>query len=350
MSRLAAVLVVAAAAREASAQARAGAAAALVDGYAQVVRPMGEALSDPGAASAPERPEASPSARELGSRPGRASWLSAGRGGPVFALTELVAGGVAGALVGTGVAGSGSPFTAPQGGDLGALLGGVTVGALGLVVQYFQPMGLLAACAAALGAGVGALAGLGAAVMLAERVFGLPAVLPGLLALAGSQVGALVPLSLLWTAAELSPGDLALVGAGALSALALTGLVSVAWTTSLAPGPALVAPALGAAVGGLLAAATELPAGAVLRFTGVPLGVAVACYVVAAALSADVRVAAITALTGAGIAVGVTALVTAATEPRSRRAEVEVTPTMSLLPPPPGAAPWAAGPALAGRF
>ncbi|MDX2015365.1 MAG: hypothetical protein SFW67_34555 [Myxococcaceae bacterium] len=324
-----------------------------LDASAQVVRPMGETPGDPGPAAA-TTPEAPVNATPLAPRAGRFSRLSAGRGGPLFAFAEILDGLVVGALIGTGVtaAQSTSPFAAPQGAYLGALIGGVGLGGLAAVLQYFQPIGLLSAGAAALGLGVGALAGLGASVLLAERVPGLPSVLPGVLALVGSQIGALVPLALLWTVDDLSAGDLALLGSGALYGLALTVLASVAVTGGLSAGPALLAPAIGTAIGGLVAALTELPLGAVLRFTGLPLGVGLAVFYVGAVFFGAAQLAAVSALVGIGLTAGITALVSAATEPPRPRdaAPVEVMPTVSFVPPGPGVAPWAAGPALVGRF
>lgn len=324
-----------------------------LDASAQVVRPLGEGPSDPGPAAAPA-PEAPVNGTPVAARAGRFSRFSAGRGGPLFAFAEILDGLVVGALIGTGVtvSRSSSPFAAPQGAYLGALIGGVGVGGLAVILQYFQPIGLLSAGATALGLGVGALAGLGAALLLFEAVPGLPAVLPGVLALVGSQIGALVPLALLWTVDDLSAGDLALLGSGALYGLALTVLASVALTGGLSAAPALLAPAVGVAVGGLVAALTELSAGTVLRFTGLPLGVGLTVFYVGAAIFGASQLAAVSALLGIGLTAGVTALVSAATEPAPRRegAPLEVVPTVSFVPPGAGGAPWAAGPALVGRF
>jgi hypothetical protein len=317
---------------------------------AQVVRPMGETPGDPGPAITPT-PEPTPNGTPLAPRAARYSKFSAGRGGPLFAFAEIVDGLVVGALIGTGLTASGtSPLAIPQGAYLGALVGGVGLGALGALLQYFQPIGLLSAGAAALGIGVGALAGLGTALLLAQAIPNLPGVLPGVLALVGSQIGALIPLALLWTVDDLSAGDLALMGSGALYGLALAVLVNVALAAPLAAGPALIAPAVGTAVGGLLAAFTELPVGTVLRFTGLPLGVALAVFYVGAGLFGASQLAAISALVAMGLTVGVTALVSAATDAPPRKDAVQLTPTLSFIAPGPGSTTWSAGPAFVGRF
>jgi hypothetical protein len=75
-----------------------------------------------------------------------------------------------------------------------------------------------------------------------------------------------------------------------------------------------------------------------------------AVFYVGAAVFGASQLAAISALVGMGLTVGLTALVTAATDAAPRRDPLEVTPTVSLVPPSPSGAPWAAGPALLGRF
>ncbi len=244
---------------------------------AQVVRPMGETPGDLGPSTpTTEEPRAVAPTVAGGERFSR---FSAGRGGPLFAFSQVVDGLVVGGLIGAALSTpSTGPLAVPSGAYLGALAGGVGLGAVGVLLQYFQPIGLVAAGAAALGLGVGLLGGLGLASGLSAFIPGLPAVLPGLLALVGSQVGALVPLALLWSADDLDPSDLAMLGAGALDAFALTALFNVALGRPLLESALLVAPAIGMAVGGLVAALTRVPLSKVVRYGALPVGVGLSLF------------------------------------------------------------------------
>lgn len=318
---------------------------------AQIVRPMGETPGDLGP-STPTREEPQSVAPTAASRE-RFSRFSAGRGGPLFAFSQVVDGLVVGGLIGAGLSTpSTGPLTVPAGAYLGALAGGVGLGAVGVLLQYFQPIGLVAAGAAALGLGVGVLAGLGLASGLSSFVTGLPEVLPGLLALVGSQVGALVPLALLWSADDLDPSDLAMLGAGALDAFALAAFFNVALDRPLLPSALLLAPAVGMAVGGLIAALTRVPLATVVRYGALPVGIGLALFYLGGVVFQAPQLAAIAALGGMALTVGITALVGSAQDPSTPTAPdaVTVVPSITILPASPRTEQLVLGPGFVGTF
>ncbi len=291
---------------------------------AQVVRPMGETPYDPGPGNVKQTPEAPVSAASRT----RYSSFSAGRGGPLFAFSQIVDGLVVGGVLGTALtASSPNPLASSGGAYIGALTGGVSLGALGVVLQYFQPIGMVAAGAATLGLGVGALAGAGVASLLASMIPNLTATLPGILALAGSEIGALVPLALLWSKDDLEPSDLALMSAVSLYAFAATTLLNLAidrplWTPGL-----LIAPALGLAVGGLVAALSTIPLGEVVRSAALPLGIGLSVFYLGALLS-TVQLGAIASLSAMALTFGVTAIVTWATREPKKDSALTMIPTL----------------------
>ncbi|MBM4781073.1 MAG: hypothetical protein GQE15_25550 [Archangiaceae bacterium] len=291
--------------------------------HAQIVRPLGETPGDLGPTST-TTPEKSTGGATSGAR---FSAFSAGRGGALFAFSQGVDGLVLGAVIGASItAGWRAPLSGAQGLYLGALAGGVTLGALGSLLQHLQPIGLVAAGATSLGLLVGALAGFGVAALLPVGT-----AVPGLLALVGSQVGGLVPLALSWAAEDLDPSDLAMMGAAALSAFALTGLLNLATGRPLVPAALLLAPAVGMAIGGLIAALTSVPVATIFRYAGLPLGAALALFALVSGAFESVQLGAAVALGGAAITLGVTALVSVATTPAEPQA-VSLVPTLVVLP------------------
>ncbi|MER2561912.1 MAG: hypothetical protein ABTQ32_14385 [Myxococcaceae bacterium] len=289
--------------------------------HAQIVRPIGETPGDlgPTTTTTPDKP--------LPATGARFSAFSAGRGGALFAFSEGVGGLVLGGVLGAGLT-SGGPLASAQGVYLGALAGGVVLGALGSVLQYVQPIGLVAAGATSLGLVVGGLAGFGVASLLS----GLgSAALPGLLALVGAQVGGLVPLALSWATEDLEPSALAMMGAAALSAFALAALVNLATGRPLVPAALLLAPAVGMAIGGLIAAVSRVQVSTIFRYAGVPLGAALALFAIVAGVFESVQLGAAVGLGGAALTLGITALVSFATSPAKPEA-VSLLPTVVVLP------------------
>lgn len=316
---------------------------------AQIVRPMGETPGDLG----PSGPTPTEATAALPSQTPRSrfSLFSAGRGGPLFAFSQIVDGLVIGAVIGASItAQPTSPLALPQGAYLGALAGGVGLGGLGVLLQYFQPIGLVASGAATLGLGVGGLAGLGVAMLLSSFVSGLPEVLPGVLALAGSQVGALVPLALLWTADDLDPSELAMMSASALWATVLTALVNLSAGKPLSAPAMLIAPAVGMAAGGLIAALTTISTGEVFRYTALPLGVGAATFFLVGLLGAAPQAAALSSISTIAVTVLATGLVSFATTVPRRPDGLALVPTVTVLPAGRRSEGLALGPAAIVRF
>jgi len=330
---------------------------------AQVARPIGETpgelAPDPVLTPPPLPPPVAP-APQAGvslvdkTRPERFSRFSAGRGGPLFAFSEILAGLVIGGVLGVAaMPSSGSPLVLPQGAYLGALTGGLLLGALGTGIQYFQPIGLLTAGAAAMGLATGALAGLGVFQLLASFISGLSPTIPGLLMLVGSQAGAFAPLAILWAVDDLPAADLATMGAGVLYAFALTALVNIASGLPLSAAAWLISPVVGFALGGALAAGTDLSLGAVMLQTGLPLGVGLAVLYLGGVLAGSFPIAAITSLVSIAVTFGVTWLVAASAPPPPAKpgaSPVTVTPTLTLAPAGRRNEGLAAGPALLVTF
>lgn len=309
--------------------------------HAQVVRPLGETPGDPGPAFKTLDEPVKPS----GNGAERFSTFSAGQGGPLFAFSEIAGGMTLGAVIGTGLTGSSDTSSIPLGVYVGALTGGVVLGSLGVALQHVRRIGLVASGASSLGLVVGALAGFGAGGLLRSSFQG-PAVLPGLLALVGSQAGAFLPLALSWATDDLEPGDFALMGAGALHGLALTGLVTLALNLPLSAPAMLIAPAVGMLAAGLVAAVTRFSISVVLLQALPAFGVALAAFFASAAFMPSLQGAALIGLGSMAASVGVTALI-AASAPAPDA--LEVTPTLAVLPQQ-GLAPVVMTPALVGRF
>jgi hypothetical protein len=336
---------------------------------AQIARPIGETpgeLSpDPVLTPPPLPPPVAPApapapATEVGvslvdkTKPERFSRFSAGKGGPLFAFSEVLAGLVIGGVLGVAATPSGgNPLVLPQGAYLGALTGGLLLGALGTGIQYFQPIGLLTAGAAAMGLATGALAGLGVYQLLASFIPGLSPLIPGLLMLVGSQAGAFAPLAILWSVDDLPAADLAVMGAGVLYAFALTALVNLASGLPLSAAAWLISPVIGFALGGAVAAGTDISLGAVMLQTGLPLGVGLAVLYLGGVLANSFQIAAITSLAAIAVTFGVTWLVSASAPPpppKPGASPVTVTPTMTLAPAGRRNEGLAAGPALLVTF
>jgi hypothetical protein len=308
---------------------------------AQVARPLGETPLDPGPA-----PRTLPEAAAPVSAGSRHSAFSAGPGGPLFAFSLGLDGAVLGSLVGFSLLTRGDAL-APVGAlSLGGVAGAALLGGLGVLIQYVQPIGLFAAGATGLGLGVGALAGAGVGRLLDGA--GLPRFVTPLLAVGGSLVGGLIPLALLWGADDLQPGALAVLGAFSLGAFAAAGFVNLAVGAAVSAPALLLAPAAGMAVGGLVAALSTPRVAPVLRFTLVPLGAALALCFGSMALGASPQVAGVVGLSAAAVGLGVTALVTVATEVPAVPAGVTLLPSVTAVRGEGGA--LVVGPSVTGRF
>lgn len=293
-------------------------------------------------------PSSAPKASDRVTKGGRHSRFSAGPGGALFAFSEGLDGLVLGALAGTGIstggAGGGGAF-------IGALLGGVVLGGAATALQYAHPIGVASAGTMALGLGVGVLAGFGLSTALVVSSFSIAS----LVALAGSQIGMLVPLIALWNTDDISGEDLALMGMTSTYAFVLTGLTSLLFS-GLSPtarlAAVLFAPAFGMALGALWALGPDLAAGRILKLTALPLGVGALTLLLGVALAAgNLQIVAAATMLTTVATFGLTYFLTA-DDPAAPASTtpVAVQPTVTMVP-----AGWrneavAVGPALVGRF
>jgi hypothetical protein len=297
----------------------------------------------------PVAEEAGPKLADRTATPARYNRFSAGRGGALYAFSQVVDGLVLGGLAGAGwmtggALGGGQAF-------LGALAGGLLLGAAHGVVQYFHPVGLATAGTIALGTGVGALAGFGLASALLTT-FSAAA----LIALAFSQLGALVPLIALRNVQDdISGDDLSLMAMTSGYAFVVTGLTLLLFggrvSGQVAQVALLLAPAVGMALGSIWALGPDLAGGRILKLTALPLGVGLVTFLLGAAISSGnlPLVGAATLLTTAAT-FGITYFVTSDETPRTPGGSPVIQPSMTLAP-----AGWrnegiAVGPALSGRF
>ncbi len=294
----------------------------------------------PEAAVTPAGPKASDLVTKEG---GRFSRFSAGPGGALFAFAEGLDGLVLGALAGTGISGGGGAF-------IGALVGVVVLAGAATALQYAHPIGVASAGTMALGLGVGALAGFGLATALVVSSFPLAS----LIALAGSQIGILVPLIALWSTDDISGADLAQMGMTSTYAFVLTALTSFLFgglSATARLSAVLFAPAFGMALGALWALGPDLAAGRVLKLTALPLGVGALTLLLGLALAGgNLQIVSAATLITTIATFGLTYFLTADDAAAPTMTPVALQPTVTMVP-----AGWrnegmAVGPALVGRF
>jgi hypothetical protein len=221
-------------------------------------------------------------AEPAGTRALRYSRFSAGPGGPMIAVTEVLLGLAGGAMLGA------SYDTAEQNNNAytGAMMGGLLLGTAGTLYQYFLPVGrresLLAVTASLSG-----LAG-GLAVANARDLSDRERALMGFMA---SQAGLLATLLLTSGGEDVSGSDVGLISMSALYAFLVTGLVEFIRDAESPRGynfaPVLLAPAVGMAMGGLLAIPLELGTGSLLALTLIPLVTSGMAVALAAPLSGN---------------------------------------------------------------
>lgn len=250
----------------------------------------------------------------------RHSQASAGPGGPLLILSEVVTGAVVGGMIGAAHGEQSNPSRTAY---LGALSGMLLLGGAAGVYQYYVPVGLTTSMLSALGALVGTLAAAGIYLAATEVTPGPE--LAWLMAL-GSQVGAAGPLIATLGLDDVSPGDASTVAAASIYGLvgAFLGVLIVSGGVSPGGEAILIAPAVGMAAGGFLASVTEPQPGRVLTLTAVPLGVGVILwYAGALAQLQDLRLQAATSLGAIGVAFALTYLFTSGPPPATtpRRAD-----------------------------
>ncbi len=248
----------------------------------------------PRAAPAPSPPAWAPPPRSTGpaespaQRAVRYSRYSAGAGGSMLAITEGMAGIVTGAMLG-------SAFDIARDaqnsdGYTGALIGGLTLGTVGTLYQYFVPVGrregMLVAGAAT--------AGLMASLTIANSR-DLSDKDRALLAFASTQAGIVSVLLLTAGGGDVSAGDAGLVGSMSLYGFVFAGLIEYIHAKQTDQRydyvPVLVAPAVGMALGGLLAIPLELSSTSAFELTMYPLGTGLTALLIGARLADEVLVA-----------------------------------------------------------
>jgi hypothetical protein len=221
-------------------------------------------------------------AEPAGERALRYSRFSAGPGGPTIVVTEILLGLTGGAMLGA------SYDTVEQYNNAytGAMMGGLLLGTAGTLYQYFLPVGR-AESALAVTASAAGLAG-GIAVANARNLSDRERAVLGF---AASQAGLFATLLLTSGAGDVSGSDVGLISMTSFYAFLVTGLLEFIRDAESSRGynyaPVLLAPAVGMAMGGLLAIPLELGAGSLLAITTIPLITSGLAIALAAPLSGN---------------------------------------------------------------
>lgn len=222
----------------------------------------------PPAQTAP--PAATGPSETPGERVVRYSRFSAGPGGSLLAFTEVMSGIVSGAMLGNSFDTNDNDKANTA--YTGAVVGGLTLGTMATMYQYFVPVERNESLLVAGAATAGFVAGLALAAngdMSSKST--------SWLTLGTTQLGVISVLALTQGGADVSTGDAALVGMVSLYALTLTGLtqgiIDGAASGDVNYTPTFIAPAAGMALGGLLALTLEMEPSRVVKLTLVPLGV-----------------------------------------------------------------------------
>ena len=228
-------------------------------------------------------PSESPSQRAL-----RYSRYSAGAGGSTLVITEGLVGIVSGAMLGSAFdiasdARNSDGFT-------GAMIGGLTLGTAATIYQYFFPVGRREGLLAAGAASVGMMAAL-----TVSNSRDLDAQDRAALTFGATQAGILGVLLLTAGGGDVSSGDAGLVGATTLYGFVIAGLLEYIHAGQTDQDynftPVLLAPAVGMAIGGLLAIPMELSSDSAFELTAYPLGTGLLALLIGSRLADDVVVA-----------------------------------------------------------
>ena len=218
----------------------------------------------------------------------RYSRYSAGAGGPTLALTEGMVGVVTGAMLGSAF--DLASDARDSDGYTGAILGGLTLGTAATIYQYFIPVGRRESLLAAGAATTGLMASLTIANSrdLSDRD-------RAALTFAATQAGVAGVLLATAGGEAVSAGDTGLVGATSLYGFVLTGLIESLHARETDQSynfvPVLLAPAVGMAIGGLLAIPIEMSSSSAFELTMYPLGTGLVALLIGARLADDVVVA-----------------------------------------------------------
>ncbi|XXF75389.1 hypothetical protein P2318_20220 [Myxococcaceae bacterium GXIMD 01537] len=216
----------------------------------------------------PPAPPPAPASSAARPRERRHSRFHAGEGGSTLILTQWLAGAASGAML--GAAGDGPDRDGNSDALTGAMMGGLTLGAASALYQYFVPVEHNESLLAAGAASTGFMAGL---TLAAEYDLGDRD--RALLTLATTQAGVISVLALSSGEGDVSAGDAALVGMSSVYTFVFTGLIEYLHAknanTTMRATPLLLAPAVGMALGGLLALPFEPELSEVVAIGGFPL-------------------------------------------------------------------------------
>jgi len=296
-------------------------------------------------------PAATGPAESAGERAVRYSRFSAGPGGSLLAFTEVISGVVSGAMLGNSFDTNDSDKSNTA--YTGAVVGGLTLGTIATMYQYFVPVERNESLLIAGAASSGFIAGLALAAnedMSSKNT--------AWLGLATTQVGIISVLALTNGGGDVSTGDAALVGMVSLYALTLTGLTQGIIDGSASGDvnytPTFVAPAVGMALGALLTLPLEMDASRVVKLTLVPLGVGSSMLFLGSILAEGTTVP-LTALAGIVTSFALTFLLTSdpgiPTEREGlRRADFQAMPVPMVMAAGRDKSSLAAGPGLFVRF
>lgn len=312
-----------------------------------------EPTPPPPPASTPAAPPAVGPAESTGERAVRYSRFSAGPGGPLVAFTSVISGIVSGAMIGSTYDSDSGSDEQRNGGYTGAMVGGLTLGTISTLYQYFVPVERNESFLVAGAATTGFVAGL--AIANADDASDRSR---GWLGLAATQAGIISVLAITNGAGDVSSGDAALVGMTSLYAFTLTLLTQSVMDEGGSGDtdftPTLLAPAIGMAVGGLLTMPLELEASRVLKLTLVPIGVGLTMLWLGSAV-ADGTTVPLTAMAGIATSFALTLLLTSdpgvPTEKEgARRADFQAMPVPVVMAAGRDNSSVAAGPGLFMRF
>jgi hypothetical protein len=206
----------------------------------------------------------------------------------MLALTEGMVGTVTGAMLGSAFDIASDARNSD--GYTGAILGGLTLGTAAILYQYFVPVGrregtLIAGAATA---------GLMASLTVANSR-GLSDKDRAMLTFASTQASILSVLLLTAGGGDVSAGDSALVGSMSLYGFVVAGLIEYIHAHQTGQlynyVPVLLAPAIGMALGGLLAIPLELSSSDAFDLTLYPLGAGLTALLLGVKLADEVIVA-----------------------------------------------------------
>jgi hypothetical protein len=277
--------------------------------------------------------------------------FAAGPGGPLLIFSQIISGMIFGGAYG-GYSGTATNAY------IGVLAGGIILGSLTAIYQYYVPVGLPTTAITVIGQFSGLMLGLG--ILLLDEAnlnnASAPAIITALLI--GAQAGVVLPLIWERFATEITGDDAAFVGMVAGYAEAVIGLTI--WIIAVQGGhldtgaafAVLAAPAGGMLLGALLCPLVHLGGGRVLKLTLIPLAVGSILLGLGAIVATSApAVAPATALVGLAASFTLTFLFTSPEEPAPAAlpgATVSLAPVVSLVGPRQDSI--AAGPGIFGRF